>query len=371
MRILHVVASRQRRGAEVFASSLVAALDRYGIEQRVAVLRAKGSDGVGFAAPIATLGDGKGLLPGGLHLEVGAVSRLRRLTRDFRPDVIQAHGGEPLKYVVASTGGRGRRVAYRRIGDSAQFRDSPVRERFFASLLRRTACVVAVAEVLREELVRRYRLDPAHVVTIPNGVDVSSVKPRRSRDEVRAELGLGSETSVVVSLGALTWEKDPLGHVDVVARAAEARPIMHAFVGDGALRSQLGRAISRRSPNYLPRLLGSRDDVGDLLAAADALLLASRTEGMPASVIEAGLAGLPVVGYALSGVPEVVVNGVTGRLERPGDGDALSRALVEVLEDPQAGRTMGFRARERCRALFDMEVIAPRYMRLYEEMTVA
>ena len=63
-KILHVVASRQRRGAEVFASSLVAALDRDGIEQRVAVLRAKGSDGVGFAVPTATLGDGKGMLPG-------------------------------------------------------------------------------------------------------------------------------------------------------------------------------------------------------------------------------------------------------------------------------------------------------------------
>ena len=135
---------------------------------------------------------------------------------------------------------------------------------------------------------------------------------------MRAELDLDSETPLVVSLGALTWEKDPLGHVDVVARAAEARPIAHVFVGDGPLRGQLERAISRRSPNYRPRLLGSRDDVGDLLAAADALLLASRTEGMPASVIEAGLAGLPVIGYALSGVPEVVVDGVTGRLVPPG-----------------------------------------------------
>ena len=367
MKVLHVVASRQRRGAEVFASTLVAALDRIGLEQRVAVVRGNGSGVVGFAVPAATLGDERGLLPG-LRLERGAVSRLRQLTRRFRPDVIQAHGGESLKYVMASSGGRGRGIVYRRIGDSAQFRNSPIRERSFAWLLRRTARVVTVADALREELVRRYGLDPGHVVTIPNGVDLASVKPGRSRDEVRAEFGLDHETQLVLSLGALTWEKDPLGHVDVVARAAEATPIAHAFVGGGPLRHHLEDAINHRRPEYRGLVLGSRDNVADLLAGADVMLLASRTEGMPASVIEAGLAGLPVVAYALSGVPEVVVDRVTGRLERPGDGEALSQALVDVLTDPPTRQTMGAHARERCRQRFDIEVIAPRYAHLYEEL---
>ena len=88
-------------------------------------------------------------------------------------------------------------------------------------------------------------------------------------------------------------------------------------------------------------LLGARDDVPDLLAASDVLLLASRTEGMPACVIEAGIAGVPVAGYALSGVPEAVVSGETGLLVPPGDRDALVEAVDTLIGDrrtPQAAR---------------------------------
>ena len=367
MRVLHVVATQHRRGAEIFASSLVAALGGDGIEQQVAVVRADGRVEVGFAAPTVPVGRGRtGMY--GLRLEAGGVTRLRQLIREFRPDVIQAHGGEPLKYVVAASGGRGGRVVYRRIGDAEQFRGARLREQLFAILLRRTARVVTVAETLRQDLVRRYRLDPGHVVTIPNAVDLAATRPIRSRGDVRGELGVAPETPLVLSMGALTWEKDPLRHVEVVARLAGSRPLAHVFVGDGPLRGDLERAVIRSGSGYQPRVLGSRDDVGDLLGAADVLLLASRTEGMPASVIEAGLASVPVVGYALSGVPEVVLDGVTGRLVPPGDADDLSQALADTMDDPEARRSMGARARERCAELFDIEVVAPMYRRVYEEV---
>jgi glycosyltransferase involved in cell wall biosynthesis len=367
MRVLHVVASRHRRGAEIFASSLVGALAHDGIEQRVAVVKTNGNADVGFAAPTVSLGDGGTSIPG-LRLEAGVVTRLRRVSRDFRPDVIQAHGGEPLKYVAASNGIRGGRVVYRRIGDPEQFRGAGVREHVFAALLRRTARVVAVADALREDLVRRYGLDPQRVVTIPNAVDPAATRPVRTRGEVREELGVGPDMPLVLSMGALTWEKDPLGHVEVVARLAESRPLAHAFVGDGPLRGDIERAVESRGPSYRPLVLGSRDDIGDLLAAADVLLVASRTEGMPASVIEAGLAGVPVVGYALSGVPEVVLDGVTGRLVPPGGAHALSQALADLLDDPEARRSMGACARVRCAERFDIGVVAPMYRRVYEEV---
>jgi len=369
MKVLHVVSSRERRGAEMFASCLVAALDRDGIEQRVAVMRDSGS-AVGFEAPIFQLGDG-GIKGPGLHLEPGAVASLGRVARDFRPDVIQAHGGEPLKYVAASASSPWARVVYRRIGDSQQFRGARLREHLFAALMRRAARVVAVADVLKVELVQRYRVNPDRIVMIPNAIDPAASQPRRSRSEVRTELGIDKDTQVVLSIGALTWEKDPLGHVNAVARLADAHPVAHVFVGDGPLRGNLERAVRRCGENYQPFVLGSRDDVGDLLAAADLLLMASRTEGMPASVIEAGMAGLPVVGYALSGVPEVVENGVTGRLVSPGDETGLTRALAELLHDPVARRSMGASARQRCSERFDIGVVAPMYRRVYEEVAVA
>jgi glycosyltransferase involved in cell wall biosynthesis len=92
---------------------------------------------------------------------------------------------------------------------------------------------------------------------------------------------------------------------------------------------------------------------------------------MPACVIEAGMVGLPVAAYALSGVPEVVVDGETGRLASPGDVRALAAALRELLHDDEQRRRMGEAASDRCRERFDIEVVAPRYLDVYEQVARA
>src|SRR4030095_10598744 len=103
--------------------------------------------------------------------------------------------------------------------------------------------------------------------------------------------------------------------------SARARP-RRAVGGAAATRAGVaGRAV----------VLGSREDVGDLLAASDLMVFASRTEGMPASLIEAGMAGLPVAATTLPGVPEVVVDGTTGLLVPPGDREELRGAVERLL----------------------------------------
>jgi glycosyltransferase involved in cell wall biosynthesis len=371
MRVLHVVATRQRRGAELFASSLVGALGSDEVDQRVVVLRSNGGEGVSFAAPVTTF-DGQVRSVPGIRVDLARVNGLHRVVRAFRPDVVQAHGGESLKYALAALRGDGRRIAYRRIGDAVRFEGGRVRERAHVALMRRASRVIAVADILRDELVRRHHIDPSRVVTIPNGVDLESIVPSRSRPEIRSELGIPADARVILSLGALTWEKDPVGHLAVVAQAAGDRPhVVHLIAGDGPLRDRVEAEVRRLRLQERARLLGPRDDVADLLAASDVVLLASRTEGMPASLIEAGLAGLPVAAFAISGVPEVVVHGETGVLAPPGDVDALARALAGLLDDDDRRRAMGRAAAERCRERFDIRVVAPKYLGVYEEIARA
>jgi glycosyltransferase involved in cell wall biosynthesis len=115
-------------------------------------------------------------------------------------------------------------------------------------------------------------------------------------------------------------------------------------------------------------MLGSRSDVADLLAASDALLLASRSEGMPGCVIEAGMAGLPVVSYAVAGVPEVVVDGMTGFTVAPGDLHTLAHRIATLLGDPDLRSRLGEAARDRCERTFGISAIASRYLAVYEEV---
>ena len=114
MRILHLVATGQRRGAEVFTADLVAALDAPDLCQRVAVLRGGPPWEVPFGAPVTAL-NGRPR-PHRLPLHPGTAWTLRRLVADWRPDLITAHGGESLKYAVLTATTRRPPIVYRRIG---------------------------------------------------------------------------------------------------------------------------------------------------------------------------------------------------------------------------------------------------------------
>jgi glycosyltransferase involved in cell wall biosynthesis len=370
LRILHVVATGKRRGAEVFASDLVRALDGEGISQHVAVIRGDQLEVV-FDAPCAFLGDGTGRLPG-LGVNGRALRNLRALIRAYEPDVIQAHGGEALKYATSTLARRGQRVVYRRIGGAPRRLTGGIRRTAYGVLMRRADRIVAVAEDVRRETVNLFRVAPHKVVTIPNAVDLTRLTVTKSRDETRSALGIPRGTPMIVSMGAITWEKDPLAHLRVTARVLrDVGEITHVWMGDGPMREELRTAAVEEGLDGRLLMLGNRTDVADVLAAADVLLFASRAdgmEGMPATIIEAGIAGVPVAGYAVAGVPEVVLDGTTGFLVPPGDVDGLAERVVKLLGDEKGRRAIGESARKHCLARFDIGMVAPRYLSLYEEM---
>lgn len=367
MRVLHVVAKAQRRGAEVFASDLVRALADRGVDQRVAIVRGNGNPDVDFAAPVTMLGaDGK--VTPGVRMHLGALLSLRNLVRDWAPDVVQAHGGEALKYSIPVSTRRAR-VVYRRIGAVGYWVAPGLRRVGHGELIRRAARIVAVAEAVRREMIEVFRLPPERIVTIPNAVDALRVTPRRGRREVRRSLGIPDGAPVVLSMGALSSEKDPLGHLAIAGAALRGVPgAVHLVAGDGPLRAQVEAEVERAGLEDRVILLGNRPDVADLLGASDALLLASLTEGMPAVVIEAGIAGVPVAAYAVAGVPEVVLDGETGLLAAPGDAGGLSGKLTGLLADAGLREGLGRRAAEVCRERFEIRPVAGSYLGVYEKL---
>jgi glycosyltransferase involved in cell wall biosynthesis len=189
---------------------------------------------------------------------------------------------------------------------------------------------------------------------------------------MRHELDITNDAVVTVSLGAMSWEKDPFAQLEIADRILDQRPAaIHLFVGDGPMQGAIEEGVERRGMGARCRVVGSRSDVGNILAASDVFLFASRAdgmEGMPATVIEAGMAGVPVAGYSVMGVPEVVVDGVTGLLAPSGDIDALTRHALDLVSDQARRIAMGSAARDRCRSCFDLKTIAPRYLELYEQV---
>ena len=367
LRVLHVVASDQRRGAEMFAADLVRALGERGVSQRMAVLR-NGSAATTYEAPIADL---RALRPAPIaHVDPSACARLARTVRDGRPHLVQVHGGEALKYATCAMFRDRTPIVYRRIGGAPAWMSRWAQRRIYSALMRRPVRIVTVAERIREETIALFGVSPARVVTIPNGVDAARMRPTRTRSSTRRELDLPESAPVLLSLASLTWEKDPLAHVAVAARVIDEVPgAMHVIAGDGSMRADLEREIRRRGISDRVRVLGVRSEVADLMHASDVLLFASRPdgmEGMPAVAIEAGMSSLPVAGYDVAGISEVVENEATGYLVPWDDVDGLAGRVSRLLRDDRLRISMGEAACRRC-APFDVQAVAGRYVDVYEE----
>jgi glycosyltransferase involved in cell wall biosynthesis len=137
------------------------------------------------------------------------------------------------------------------------------------------------------------------------------------------------------------------------------------IVGEGPDRPRLEQEIRALGVTERVRLVGERYDVPQLLAEADVFALSSASEGMPVSVLEAMAAGLPVVSSRVGGVPELVVDGETGILVRPGDASALAAALSSLIADPAERRRLGAAGRARAEERFDLEPFRRAHVELY------
>jgi glycosyltransferase involved in cell wall biosynthesis len=369
VRVLHVVDTDQTRGAEIFASDLILALNEAGVTQSVAVLRGTTGPRVSYEAEEFRLQSGRGIRP--LHLDPRSILRLRSAIRRWKPDLVQAHGGDSVKHSGLAVGGR-IPIVYRWIGVPQGRVASQPRKALYGALLKRSARVVAVAEAVRRELCRMFGFMADRVVTIPNGVDRRRLEPATDPAQMRRELDISPDAPVLLSLAALAWEKDPIGRLNVAARVLRQEPAaVYVMAGAGALRGEIEARVQQNSLGARVRVTGPRADVGDLLNMSDVLLMASRPdgmEGMPGVAIEAGMAGVPVVGYPVAGLPEVVVDGRTGFLVPFQDEEGLAGRVLELMGDEQGRRAMGQEARRVC-ARFDIREVAPRYLELYEEVT--
>jgi glycosyltransferase involved in cell wall biosynthesis len=346
--VLHLVTSTQRRGAQVFAVDLAGELADLGLPGDVVAL----NDGGGL--PVAWAGRGR--------FHPVTLRELRRRAR--RSGVVVAHGSATLLAAFQATRATSIPFVYRGIGEPDHWVSGALRRGRVGLMLRRAARVVALWPAARGRLIQRYALDERRVVTIPNGVRVRDfpLATPETRRSARAELGITNGGPVVSFVGSLTDEKDPLAAVRAVAAIDGTRLVV---AGDGSLSPEVRVLADRLLPDRA-HFLGPVGNVAPILTASDALVLPSRTEGLPGALIEAGFVGLPVVATDVGGVAEIVEDGATGALVSPGDDQALTRALARVLEEPFDGR----RARDRCRALFGMEVVAEPWAQLLRSLCI-
>jgi glycosyltransferase involved in cell wall biosynthesis len=214
-------------------------------------------------------------------------------------------------------------------------------------------------------------LPEAKLARIDSGIALAP-SPPTDRAATRRALGVEADAKVLLFAGRLAPQKAVHVLMAALDLLQHVRPgVVTWIAGDGPERPRLeGLARGFRLGDRV-RFLGARDDVPALLAAADALVLPSRFEGLPNVVLEAMAAGKPVVATAAPGTAEVVVDGETGRLVPVGASLELARALREVLDDPALAARLGEGGRRRVASHYDAAAMIAAYAALYDRLARA
>lgn len=281
--------------------------------------------------------------------------RLRRLVRQWRPDILHGHlirgayyAGHAAPRFVPS---RPRRPVALCTAHATTARKH----------MGRCAHIIAVSQAVRQNLLR-HGYDDARITTIYNGVPHV---PPGDRPALRRELGIPDGAFAVVNAGRFVPDK---GQDLLVRTLAQCPPQVHLYL-IGAPDTPFGeqvRALAAQHDAARIHFLGYRPDVQRILPAFDAFALSSRREALSLAVVEAFAARLPVVATTVGGVPEIVIDGQTGLHARPEDPQSLAAGITWLASDAAQAQAYAQAARAMFEARLTVDGMVRRTMEVYE-----
>jgi glycosyltransferase involved in cell wall biosynthesis len=303
--------------------------------------------------------------------DLGGMISTWKLLRRVRPDLLHVHHVWPAadrylasiadaagvkhlvitEHIVGESHSRGQRALKRRELDDAD-------------------AVTAVSNAVAESLQADYGLDPVRVKVVPNGADLPDEEAERpAARRYRESLGAGMLRPLWACVGRLEPQKGQDVLLEALALLrAHGIDFVCAFAGDGSTRAALESRRDALGLGAHARFLGTLEDPGPLLAAADAVVLPSRWEGLPLVVLEALARAKPVVASAVGGIPEVIEDGVDGRLVPPEDPGALAAVLDDFFRRSDHALQMGRRGAARVQERYTWPRVIESFEAVYDEV---
>lgn len=275
-------------------------------------------------------------IPSGGDLDWRFVARLRRLLRAERPDLVHLHsrrGADVLGGIAARLEGVPA-VLSRRV-------DNPeprwlVRLKY--ALYRR---VITISQGIADVLVSE-GLDRNRIRCVPSAVDTGLYRPDGDRAWLETTFALPPESKVLAVVAQLIERKGHQVLLDALPAVLQRHPETRVLLfGQGPLRDKLAESIEQRGLQTVVSLAGFRNDLAHVLPALDLVVHPAFMEGLGVSLLQAAACGVPIVACRAGGIPEIVRDGVNGRLVEPGDVDGLAASINAVLDDPELAHRYG------------------------------
>jgi L-malate glycosyltransferase len=300
------------------------------------------------------------------EIDIAAAWRLSRVLKQLRPDVIHAHDPHAVAMAatalaIAAPSPRPPLLASRRV----EFRIG--HNSFSRWKYSQVDCFVANSAAIRDRLVAD-GIPPHKTTIVHEGVDVERIAAMPAAD-VHAELYLPHGAPIVGNVAALVPHKGQ--HHLIEAAALVVREVPDArfvILGEGELRESLEKQIKDRHLERHVFLAGFRPNAVELTKGIDVFAMSSVTEGMCTALVDAMAASKPAVCTTAGGIPEVMIDGVTGFLVAPRDHQAMAARLVQLLRDDSLRARMGEAALLRAREAFTVERMVSGTAAVYDRL---
>lgn len=354
MKVLHIETGRHLYGGGLQVCYLMEGLAQHGIEN-VLVCTA-GSDIAQKAAPYAEIE----AIPMHGDLDLLFPVRLSRLIRKHRPDVVQVHSrrGADLWAGICARRHRVPSIVTRRVDN----REWPPFARFKYGTYDR---VISISEGIRQVLLDE-GLKPEGVTCIHSVVNPADYRQAADRAWFAEQFGIPPASPVIGVIAQLIPRKGHRYLLEIAKELVSGFPGLRiVFFGKGPLRQELEELVAKRQLTEVVSFAGFRNDMPRILPCLDLVVHPALMEGLGVSLLQAAAAGVPIIGARAGGIPEIVRDGVNGRLVEPGDARQLLAAVRELLADPDLRSRMGQAGRELVQSQFSIATMVDRYRHLY------
>jgi glycosyltransferase involved in cell wall biosynthesis len=305
--------------------------------------------------------------------DIAALYELRSLIRKMGPDIVHTN--------CSKAGVLGRLAAF--LAGKKAIVHTPHGHLFYGYYGGVVTRLIVLAEKLTAPLAKRIvllteRSVEDHVsrgvarrekfVAISPGIDLSKYKPDpKVRERFRKKHGITGDRKIVGWAGRLTDIKSPQLFLEAASIVKDKEPdAVFAILGEGALRQELERRVGKLGLKGRVLFLGKSAKIQDFMASIDGFVLTSSNEGLGIVLLEAMATGVPVIGTAVGGVPEVLDGGRAGLLVRPDDYVSMARCMLSLLKDNHISQELAAKGRKRARDYAEERTVE-KYIRLYGE----
>ena len=316
--------------------------------------------------------------------ELRSLISLRRILSDIRPDILHDMTVKPNIYGALAAWTLGVRPTVASVGGLGYPFTNPAMKarmlRWFLFPLYRWAFKLSDVVTFENEWDRHYLAKPTHTedrryVIGGTGIDLSTFRSEAysttMQADLRRSLGLAAEHKIVLLVGRMLWDKGIREYISAARLVAERVPSARFLLVGPSDDNPAGihpDQLSRWNEEGVVQYLGERNDVPHLLSIADLVVLPTYWEGNPLTLMEAACMGKPMVASDIPGCRMVVEHGVNGLLVPPRAEHPLADAIETVLESKELQARFGLAALEKAKREFDENVIAKRFLDLYQRL---